>query len=642
MGTHILMNAVDEHELRVAVITDGRLAALLHERMGDGQHLGNIYKAKVVNVEPSLDAAFIDLGGQKNGFIHVDELIRERLPKGRTGKRIEELLRAGDEIVVQVVKEAIKDKGPNMSMYVSLPGRCLVMMNSDQAKGVSKRIEDAAVRRRLKKLLDAMEPPEGMGFIVRTAGASASEAEIQLDYEFLKRMWAEIDQLAGRVAAPFCVYQEADVVVRTLRDLSSAEVEQVVIDNEKLFDEARAFCQIFMPELADRIAQHREELPIFSFYGLEDRIAALYDRKVDLPSGGAIVIEQTEALVSIDVNSARNREAGDVETTALMTNLEAANAIAEQLVLRDLGGLIIIDFIDMEESLHRKQVQLALRRALSGDKAKIQLTAMSRFGLVEMSRSRTRPSHKLLSSQECQWCSGTGSIKTGETFEIDLMRSVRQTLHSRSLAKLEVVVPADLAVTVQNNRRKEFAELEERTDCKLVVTGDALMKVRDFRCVPTFRKGERATRDKQGQRVQAVRASLLAPLMVEQAKAIKLAKELAAMKSEEIERELNAEPGEKIEKPEPAEKQEKIAAPVVQVQTIVVQAPVAPPTVWDDAAVLRRMLFSPNSPVVVAPATAAPRPIAPAQPAPVPAERTRDGQQRQRSGGGGGGRRRRR
>ena len=534
MATHILMNVLDEHELRVGVIRDGRLESLLHERLGDGQHLGNIYKARVANVEPSLDAAFLDLGSQKNGFIHVEELIHG---KGRNA-RIEDILKNGDEIVVQVTKEAIKEKGPCMSMYLALPGRDLVMMHSDQAKGVSKRIEDPLVRKRLKKQLDAFEPPEGFGFIVRTHAAHASEADIKLDYEFLKRMWAEIDALSKRVRAPACLYQEADVVVRTLRDVAGPDTEQIVIDNEAMYDEARAFAQVFMPELCDKIKHHREELPLFTYYGLEERLAAIYDRKVDLPSGGAIVIEQTEALVSIDVNSAKNRDAGDVETTALMTNLEAAQAIAEQLVLRDLGGLVIIDFIDMEKRENQRLVQVALRRALAADRSKIQVGPMSRFGLVEMTRQRQRPSHKLVASAECPYCAGTGAIKTAETFEIDVMREIRQMLHSRSLQRLEVIVPSDLATGILNNRRKELAGLEERTDCRIVFNPDALMKAREFRLNPTFRKGERRREEKH----QPVRPSLLAPLMVEQAKAIKLAKELAAMKADDLERELNADP----------------------------------------------------------------------------------------------------
>ena len=446
MGQHILMNVLDEQELRVGVIRDGRLESLLHERLGDGQQLGNIYKARVTNVEPSLDAAFLDLGGQKNGFIHVDELIHDK-PRG---SRIEKILKAGDEIIVQVQKESIKDKGPNMTMYLSIPGRYLVLMHSDSAKGVSKRIEDPLVRKRLKKILDSCPPPEGFGFIVRTAAAERDEADIKLDYEFLSRLWKEVDALSKNVRAPFCLYQEADVVVRTLRDVAGADCEKILIDSEKLYDEARAFAQVFMPELCDRIEQHRDELPLFTYYGIEERLAHVYERKVTLPSGGTIVIEQTEALVSIDVNSAKNRESGDVEQTALMTNLEAVNTLAEQLVLRDLGGLIIIDFIDMESREHQRLVQLALRRALAGDKAKIQVGPMSRFGLVEMTRQRQRPSHQMVASQQCPHCGGTGTQKTAETLEIDAMREVRQMLHSRSLSRLEVVCPPDVALHILN------------------------------------------------------------------------------------------------------------------------------------------------------------------------------------------------
>jgi ribonuclease E len=530
------------------------------------------------------DAAFLELGasGSKNGFIHVDELIHD---KGRNA-RIENILRPGDEILVQIHKEAIKDKGPNMSMYLSLPGRYLVLMHSDEARGVSKRIEDPLVRKRLKRLLDSFEAPPGFGFIVRTAAAERDESEIRLDYEFLKRMWAEIEALAKRTKGGACVYQEADMVVRTLRDVAGPDAEAIIVDEEKLYDEARAFAQVFMPEICDKIQFHREELPLFTYYGIEERLAQIYDRKVDLPSGGAIVIEQTEALVSIDVNSAKNRDAGDVETTALMTNLEAANSIAEQLVLRDLGGLIIIDFIDMESREHQRMVQLALRRALSGDKSKIQVGPLSRFGLVEMTRQRQRPSHKLVSSAECPLCRGTGSVKTSETLEIDCMREIRQLLHSRSLARLEVVMPQDVALAVLNARHRELAELEAKTECRIVFTGDVLMKAREFRLVPTFRKGERSGRE----RVKPVRPSLLAPLLLEQAKAIKLAKELAAMKPAELERELNDDPVPAADQPP------KPAAEAVPVQIV---AAVRVPTVQDEAIELRRLLFSSNTPVRV-------------------------------------------
>jgi ribonuclease E len=573
------MNVFDEQELRVGVIRDGRLEALIHERLGEGQHLGNIYKAKVANVEPSLDAAFLDLGAGKNGFIHIDEVIHDK--GGRA--RIENALRQGQELIVQITKEAIKDKGPCVSMYLSLPGRYLVMMNSEQAKGVSKRIEDPAVRKRLRHLLASFEPPAGFGFIVRTASADRREDEIRLDYEFLRHLWQEIEAKATRVRAPACIYQEADVVVRTLRDLAGPDAQAIIIDQEKLYDEARAFAQVFMPELCDRIQLHRDELPLFTYYGLEDRLSGIYDRKVQLPSGGTIVIEQTEAMVSIDVNSARNREGGDVETTALMTNLEAVNAIADQLVLRDLGGIIIIDFIDMENRENQKLVQLALRRAMATDKAKIQLAPLSRFGLVELTRQRTRPSHKLVASAECPYCAGTGSIKTPETFEIDCLRAIRQALSGKNLSRLEVVVPQDLAVVVLNARHAELTEMEARNDCRIVFTADSLMKAREFRLIPTPRKGERRERGEG-----PVRPGLLAPLMVEQAKAMALAKELAAMRPEELERQLDE--GVPLAAP----------APVAAIPVTVLTGPRQPPTAWDDAALLRRLLFSPNAPMAVA------------------------------------------
>lgn len=614
MSTHILMNVLDEQELRVAVIRDGRLEALSHERVGENQHLGNIYKARVANVEPSLDAAFLDLGAGKNGFIHIDEI-----QHGKSGNvRIEQVLKAGDELIVQITKEAIKDKGPGVSTYLSLPGRYLVLMSATQIKGVSKRIEDQAIRKRLKSLLATFVPPEGFGFIVRTAGADRPDEDISLDYEFLKRLWEEIDGKAKRVRAPACLYQEADVVVRTLRDLAGGDVESIVIDQERLYDEARAFAQVFMPELCNKIRQHQEPLPLFSFYGLEERLSALFERKVQLPSGGTVVIEQTEALVSIDVNSARNRASGDVEQTALMTNLEAVNGIAEQLVLRDLGGLIIIDFIDMESREHQRMVQLALRRALGTDKAKIQVSGMSRFGLVEMTRQRTRPSHKLLASMECPYCIGTGAIKTPETFEIDCMRSIREALAGKSLSRLEVVVPQDMAITLLNARHKELAELDEQFDCRVIFTSDSLMKAREFRLIPTVRKGESRGRERH----QPVRPSLLAPLLVERAKALQLARELSAMKPEQMERELaegevarhaaDVEP----EVPDTAE----VALPSVSPKAA---------TIWEEAAVLRSLLFSPNTPVAVA-STPRQGALAPARaPASLPAHSSR-GRRRRR------------
>ena len=303
-------------------------------------------------------------------------------------------------------------------------------MASEDRRAISRRISDPVERKRLRGILDTFEAPKGFGYIVRTACEGRLEEEIRLDYEYLRRLWSEIEGREGRLKAPCCVYQEANVVVRTLRDVVSSDVSKVVVDDEDLYDETRAFAQVLMPEIAGAIELHRDELPLFAAHGVEDRLATMLDRQVELPSGGNIVIEQTEALVSIDVNSARNREADNVEDTALLTNLEAVRCIAEQLILRDLGGLVIIDFIDMENREHQRLVQLSLRKALLSDKAKTQVALMSRFGLVEMTRQRTRPSHKMVSLQECPHCAGTGVIKTSETIEIECMRALASFYHS--------------------------------------------------------------------------------------------------------------------------------------------------------------------------------------------------------------------
>lgn len=531
MSTHILMNLVDGQEMRIAVIRDGRLEGLIHDRITDDrQFLGSIYKAKVANVEPSLDAAFLDLGGGKNGFIHVDDIRHDR--GGRA--RIEQIIKPGDELMVQVTKEAIKDKGPCCSTYLSLAGRYLVMMSGADKGGVSKRIEDPADRKRLKKLLGGIEAPADFSYIVRTAGAQRDDDELLLDRDYLERLWSEIAGKIDRVRAPSCVYHEGDVVLRTLRDVVPADVESVVLDQEDLYDEARAFCQVFMPEVAGRITLHRDELPLFTYYGVEERLASIMDREVRLPSGGAIVIEQTEALVSIDVNSSRNKAEKDVGKTAFMTNIEAVGAIAEQLVLRDLGGLVIIDFIDMDSRDDQRMVQLALRRALATDKARTQVGPMSRFGLIEMTRQRTRPSHKLVSSTECPYCRGTGAVKTSETFEIEVLRALRAELGRKALSRIEVVVPADLAVAVLNARRKEIGRLEDEHDCRIQFVGDNLMKAREFRLVNTERKRGR----RRGKRDEPIRPQLLAPMLEERAKALAEAKALAGRKPAEVEREL--------------------------------------------------------------------------------------------------------
>ncbi len=579
MATNILMNVVDERELRVAVIRNQKLETVYHERMGDGQQLGNIYKARVANVEPSLDAAFLELGTGKNGFLHVDEI---RHGKG-DGARVEDVIKVGDEFLVQITKESIKDKGPCLTSYLSLPGRYLVLMASEDKRAISRRISDPIERKRLRNILDSFEAPEGFGYIVRTACEGRLEEEIRLDYEYLRRLWAEIEQRQGRLKAPCSVYQEANVVVRTLRDVASSDVEAVVVDDENLYDETRAFAQVLMPEIANSIQLHRDELPLFAAHGVEDRLATMLDRKVELPSGGNIVIEQTEALVSVDVNSARNREAGNVEDTALLTNLEAVRCLTEQLILRDLGGLVIIDFIDMENREHQRLVQLSLRKELLGDKAKTQVALMSRFGLVEMTRQRTRPSHKMVSLHECPHCVGTGVVKTAETVEIECLRAIRRAVIEKALERIEVILPPDLAISVLNNRRAEVTNLEERYQTRISFVGDSLIKDRSFRLVPTQRRGKRRTQD-----VQAVRPSMIAPMLDEQVRIAREARAMMDKTPDQVEKEIYAIT-EGI--PLPTQSADRAAPPVAAAPTVA-----EVPSLWQDALVLRGLLFTEPSP----------------------------------------------
>ena len=592
---HILMNVLDEQELRVAVLRNGRLESLLHERLSSTLQLGNIYKAKVCNIEPSLDAAFVDLGGDKNGFIHIDDIKHDRGDRAR----IEDVLSPGQELVVQITKESIKDKGPCVTTYLSIPGRYLVMMADTGGKhGISKKIADNAVRRRLKQVVAGFHAPEGFGFIVRTAGADRLDEELELDYRYLKHAWDAISQRLTATKAPACLYQEAGIVVRCLRDLVTADTTSVLIDAEEMHEEAHAFAQIFMPELASRIKRHQEAIPLFTAYGVEERLATVLDRKVELPSGGNIVIEQTEALVSIDVNSAKNRSADNVEQTALLTNLEAVQTLAEQLRLRDLGGLIIIDFIDMEDREHGRLVQLALRTFLLRDPAKTHVAQLSRFGLVEMTRQRRRPSHRLVAAAECPYCAGTGAMKTIETIAIESMRAIRAELNRQPVSRVEIIAPTEVAIGVLNARAAEIAELESEYGCRIQISGDSLMRLRSFRvqATPKKRRSRGRRRSNDDQISEPVRPSLLAPFLEQQSEIATKARELMERRPRDLERELYTELDQITTPSQP----NKPSAPTTVSPNQPAAIPRAP-QLWEEAAGLRSLLFSQPSPQRIGP-----------------------------------------
>jgi len=406
MAREMLINVAESEECRVAVVEDGSLEELYVERASLSSHVGNIYKGKVVNIESGIQAAFIDFGGSRNGFLHISDL-HPRYFSGADGNRaetigrrqslkdrlpIQKCLRKGQELVVQVTKEGINTKGPTLSAYLSLPGKYLVMMPWMKKHGVSHKIEDDDERQRLRQILEESKPPKGHGFIIRTAGQGCSKKDIQNDLRYLNRLWGTIRMRIEKEKAPGVLYQESDLVIRTLRDVFNNKISKIICDSEAVARKIRDFLYIATPRMKHKVVHYEEKVPLFHKYKIEDEIVKIQGRTVELKGGGSIVIEQTEALVAIDVNSGRYRGQQSAEQTAYKINMEAATEIARQLRLRDLGGLIICDFIDMRNDKHRREVEKAFRAAVRTDRARSRILRISRFGVVEMTRQRMRPS----------------------------------------------------------------------------------------------------------------------------------------------------------------------------------------------------------------------------------------------------------
>jgi ribonuclease E len=392
----------ESEECRVAVVEDGSLEELYVERASLSSHVGNIYKGKVVNIESGIQAAFVDFGTGRNGFLHISDLHPRYFPRAGSshtesiGRRkslkerlpIRKCLHKGDELVIQVIKEAIDTKGPTLTTYLALPGKYLVMMPWMRKHGVSHKIEDDQERARLRQILDESEPPKGMGFIIRTAGQGCSKRDIQNDLKYLERLWKAVEKRIETEKAPRGLYQESDLVIRTLRDVFNSKISRIICDSEDVFRKIKDFLSIATPRLKRRVVYYDGKVPLFHKYQVEDEIAKVQSRTVGLKCGGSIVIEQTEALVAIDVNSGRYRKRQSAEQTAYEINMEAAVEIARQLRLRDLGGLIICDFIDMRNEKHRRDVEKAFRNAVRADRARSKILRISRFGVVEMTRRR--------------------------------------------------------------------------------------------------------------------------------------------------------------------------------------------------------------------------------------------------------------
>ena len=468
----MLVNATQQEELRVALVDGQKLYDLSIELPSREQKKANVYKARIARIEPSLEACFIDYGAERHGFLPLKEISREYFLKQPSGGRINmrEVLQEGQDIVVQVEKEERGNKGAALTTYISLAGRFLVLMpNNPRAGGVSRRIEGED-RDQMRDIMDALVIPQGMGAIVRTAGVGRAVEELQWDLDNLKIQWDEIVKAVLSRPAPFLVYRESDPVTRALRDYFSEDIGEVLVDEPNAHGIAAEYMQRFMPaEGGRRLKMYSDDIPLFTRYQIESQIESAYAHKVQLPSGGSIVIDYTEALVSIDINSARATRGGDIETTATNTNLEAADEIARQLRIRDIGGLIVIDFIDMEEGRNQRAVEDRLRDAMKADRARIQIGRLSRFGLLEMSRQRLRPSLSDSSHEVCPRCQGIGSIRTVESMALAILRLVGEEARKDRTAKVIAEVPVDVATYLINEKREWLRTLEDKSDVELLI-----------------------------------------------------------------------------------------------------------------------------------------------------------------------------
>ena len=488
----MLINATQKEELRVALVDGQRLFDLDIESPGHEQKKANIYKGKITRVEPSLEAAFVDYGAERHGFLPLKEIAREYFPddyvfQGRPN--IRDILSEGQEVIVQVNKEERGNKGAALTTFVSLAGSYLVIMpNNPRAGGISRRIEGDE-RTELKEALSSLDVPEGVGLIVRTAGVGKSPEELQWDLKVLLHHWEAIKQASQSRPAPFLIHQESDVIVRAIRDYLRRDIGEILIDSPKVFEKAKEHIKLVRPDFINRVKLYQGEVPLFSHYQIESQIESAFQREVRLPSGGSIVIDVTEALTAIDINSARSTRGGDIEETALNTNLEAADEIARQLRLRDLGGLVVIDFIDMTPVRHQREVENRIRDAVRQDRARIQISRISRFGLLEMSRQRLSPSLGESSHHICPRCQGTGKVRDNESLSLSILRLIEEEALKENTKQVHTIVPVQIASYLLNEKRKAISNIEKRHNVDVIVAPNEAMETPHF-SVFRLRDGE--------------------------------------------------------------------------------------------------------------------------------------------------------
>ena len=481
----MLINATQPEELRVALVDGQRLYDLDIEATGREQKKSNIYKCRIVRIEPSLEAAFVDFGAERHGFLPFKEIARSLLkPKNSEDNRsrisIKDALEVGQEYIVQVEKEERGNKGAALTTFISLAGRYLVLMpNNPRAGGVSRQIEGND-RSDAREAMSTLEIPQGMGLILRTAGVGKNAEELQWDLDYLKVLWDSIKTTAKEKPAPFLIYQESEVIIRAIRDYLRSDIAEIWIDDNDIFHRARDFMQQVMPHNLNKLKLYSGSDPLFNRYQIEGQIETAFAREVQLPSGGVLIIDHTEALTSIDINSARATKGEDIEETAFNTNLEAADEIARQLRLRDLGGLFVIDFIDMSNNRNQREVENRLRDGLKVDRARVQTGRISRFGLLEMSRQRLRPSLGESSHIPCPRCDGQGTIRGVKSLSLAVLRIIQEEAMKELTAKVVAQLPVDAATYLLNEKRQSIREIEQRLDVEIIISPNPVMETPQY------------------------------------------------------------------------------------------------------------------------------------------------------------------
>ena len=497
MTKEMLVNTVEGEECRIAIVDGGELLELYMERASVERHVGNIYKGRINNVEPSIQAAFVDIGMAKNGFLHVSDVLPSAFPRrkkqpeaggkdhGRRHAMIQDIFRPGDEVIVQITKEGIGTKGPSLTTALSIPGRYIVLMPGLGRLGVSRKIEDDTVRRELRELLASLNPPADMGFIVRTAGLGRTKKDLQRDLNYLVRLWKVVQVRAQSEIAPAEVFRESDLVLRTLRDIYNPDIKTIWVDSESVLKRVADFMKIVMPRQIGAVRLYDDLVPLFHKYGVEESIERVYSRTVPLAKGGSLVIDQTEALVAIDVNSGKFRYGRDAEESATQLNLMAAKEIARQVRMRDLGGLLIMDFVDMEKAENRRAVEKALRDAFKGDRARSQMLHISKFGIVEMTRQRVQPSLERTTYVDCPSCKGSGIIKNSESMALEVLRYLKLLVGRDQVLTIEVTLNPAVAQYVNNLKRGTLARLEAdfHKRIRLIAEADTGIDQAAYRCL---------------------------------------------------------------------------------------------------------------------------------------------------------------